>query len=91
MSSETATLRLPTDSGPILRLAKFFLDNRFTMDTAEGLSQWIGCSSQEAAAAAEALVENGILVKRGEYQLTVYALARQAEALSQIARLVGRQ
>ena len=58
------------------RLATFFRDNRFTMDTAQGLSQWIGCSAEEISVAADALVDDGILTRRGEQQFAVYSIAR---------------
>jgi len=62
------------------RLAAFFRDNRFTMDTAEGLSQWLGCTADEVSSAAEALVDDGILVRRGAHQFAIYSLARDADA-----------
>lgn len=91
MCPETSTLPSTADSGLVSRLARFFLNNRFTMDTAEGLSQWIGCTRQEAAAAAETLAAGGLLVKRNGDRMTVYALARTADALAHMAQLADSQ
>jgi len=71
-----------------LKLVTFFYNNRFTMDTAHGLSLWTGTPPADTARAAEALVSEGILVKRGPEDAAVYALARGAAVRQRVATLL---
>jgi len=72
------------------KLIAFFYGNRFTMDTAEGLSQWIGGCPDEVTSAADALVGAGILARRGCAERTVYTLAKGASLSGQTCGLLGR-
>jgi hypothetical protein len=72
------------------KLLAFFYGNRSTMDTAEGLSQWIGGRLDEVTSAADALVGAGVLAKRACAERTVYTLAKGEGLHGQTAGLLGR-
>ncbi len=53
-------------------IVRFFQQNRYTMDTADGLAIWTGLSREKAAGAAEALVNAHLLDRIGEGDAAVY-------------------
>lgn len=50
----------------------FFVENK-GMDTAQGLSIWLGRPKEEVQAAAEALVKAGVLSRKGEGENAIYS------------------
>lgn len=53
-------------------LLRYFCQNRYAMDTVEGLSLWTGFPQDNLTHAADALVEAGLLERIGEGKDAVY-------------------
>ena len=59
-------------------LLAFFVTNR-AMDTAQGLSVWLGRPADEIRAAADSLVKAGLLRKEGEGESAIYSYQPRPE------------
>lgn len=70
------------------KILLFFNENPHSIDTAKGISVWVGCELDTVQKALNKLVEGGILVNHKTPSTDAYAFTNQRDVLSKIERYI---
>ena len=66
----------------------FFNENPHSIDTAKGISVWIGCDPVNVQKALNKLVEKGVLINHKTVSINAYSYPTEKNTIKKIERLI---
>ncbi|MBU1061271.1 MAG: hypothetical protein KJ952_00905 [Candidatus Omnitrophica bacterium] len=72
------------------KILLFFNENPQSIDTAKGISIWVGCDADTIQKSLDKLVKEGILVNHKTSSIDAYAYTNQKDILKKIERHIKK-
>ncbi len=70
------------------KILLFFNENPQCIDTAKGISVWVGCDAGKAQKILNSLVKEGVLVNHKSMSMDAYSYTNQRDMIKKIERVI---
>ena len=75
---------------PIKKILLFFSENPHSIDTAKGISVWVGCELNEAQKALNSLVKKGILLNHKTASTDAYSYTNDKDIVKHVEKHIKK-
>ena len=72
------------------KILLFFNENPQSIDTAKGISVWIGCDAHVAQKTLDRLVKEGVLVNHGTASTDAYSYTNQKDLVKKLEKYIKK-
>ncbi|MFH1854244.1 MAG: hypothetical protein ABH815_02920 [Candidatus Omnitrophota bacterium] len=70
------------------KIVLFFNENQHSIDTAKGISVWIGCDSNKVQRSLDKLVKKGILINHKTVSTDAYSYTTERDIIKKIEKYI---